>query len=56
MIKLDMYLQKAGKESIWVPAVAMYANTTNGAEAAQVELSNGPEIKVFRQRVFFEQR
>ena len=36
----------AGKETIWVPAVAMYANSTNGAEAAQVELSNGPEIKV----------
>ena len=35
----------AGKESIWVPAVAMYPNTTAGAEAAQVELSNGPEIK-----------
>ena len=36
----------AGKETIWIPAVAMYPNTTNGAEAAQVELSNGPEIKV----------
>jgi len=36
----------AGKETMWVPAVAMYANSTNGAEAAQVELSNGPEIKV----------
>ena len=36
----------AGKETIWVPAVAMYPNTTNGAEAAQVELSNGPELKV----------
>jgi hypothetical protein len=36
----------AGKETIWVPAVAMYPNTTNGAEANQVELSNGPEIKV----------
>jgi len=24
----------------------MYGNTTNGAEAAQVELSNGPELKV----------
>ncbi len=36
----------AGKETIWVPAVAMYPNTTNGAAAAQVELSNGPEIKV----------
>jgi|TARA_R100001440_G_scaffold1218_5_gene4084 hypothetical protein len=36
----------AGRETIWVPAVSMYPNTTNGAEAAQVELSNGPEIKV----------
>ncbi len=36
-----------GKETIWVPAVAMYPNTTNGCAAlAQVELSNGPEIKV----------
>jgi len=36
----------AGKESIWVPAVAMYPNTTSGCAAiAQVELSNGPEIK-----------
>jgi len=36
----------AGKETIWIPAVAMYPNTTNGAEAAQVELGNGPELKV----------
>jgi len=35
----------AGKETIWVPAVAMYPNSTNGAEAGQLELSNGPEIK-----------
>ena len=36
----------AGKESIWVPASSMYPNTTNGcANIAQVELSNGPEIK-----------
>jgi len=36
----------AGKETIWVPAVAMYPNTTNGAEAAQVELTAGqPELK-----------
>ena len=36
----------AGKETIWVPAVAMYPNTTSGcADLAQVELSNGPEIK-----------
>ena len=25
----------AGKETMWVPATAMYASTTNGAEAAQ---------------------
>jgi hypothetical protein len=36
----------AGKETIWVPAVAMYPNTTNGcASLAQTELSNGPELK-----------
>jgi len=36
----------AGKESIWVPAQAMYPNSTSGcADLAQVELSNGPEIK-----------
>ena len=36
----------AGKESIWVPALAMYPNSTNGcADLAQTELSNGPEIK-----------
>ena len=37
----------AGKETIWVPANAMYPNTTNGCGSlAQVELSNGPELKV----------
>ena len=37
----------SGKETIWIPAVAMYPNSTNGcADIAQVELSNGPEIKV----------
>jgi len=35
----------AGKETIWVPASAMYPNTTNGAEVVQTELSNGPELK-----------
>ena len=36
----------AGKESIWIPAVAMYPNTTDGAGAiSQTELSNGPELK-----------
>ena len=39
-------LKEAGKETIWIPAVAMYPNTTGGCAAlAQVELSNGPEIK-----------
>jgi cytoskeletal protein CcmA (bactofilin family) len=37
----------AGLETIYVPSNAMYPNTTNGcAFATQVELSNGPEIKV----------
>ena len=36
----------AGKETIWVPAVAMYPNSTNGcADIEQTELANGPEIK-----------
>ena len=36
-----------GKQTIWIPAAAMYPNTTAGCAAlAQVELSNGPEIKV----------
>ena len=36
----------AGKETIWIPAAAMYPESTNGCAAlAQVELSNGPELK-----------
>ena len=36
----------AGLETIYVPATAMYPNTTSGcADLAQVELSNGPELK-----------
>jgi len=36
-----------GKQSMWIPAAAMYPNTTAGCAAlTQVELSNGPEIKV----------
>ena len=36
-----------GKQSIWIPATAMYPNTTNGcATLAQVELANGVELKV----------
>ena len=35
-----------GKETIYVPAAAMYPNTTAGcADIEQVELSNGPELK-----------
>ena len=35
-----------GKETIYIPAAAMYPNTTNGcADLEQVELSNGPELK-----------
>jgi len=37
--------KSAGKETMWVPALAMYGNTTNGAEAGQTELGNGPELK-----------
>jgi len=37
----------AGLETIYVPAGAMYPNRTNGCSSVtQVELSNGPEIKV----------
>ena len=36
-----------GKQSMWIPASSMYPNTTAGCAAlTQVELSNGPEIKV----------
>jgi len=39
-------LKQAGLETIYVPAAAMYPNTTAGCAAlAQVELSNGPELK-----------
>ena len=39
-------LKQAGKETIWVPASAMYPNTTAGCSAlTQVELDNGPELK-----------
>ena len=44
-VSVDSTIKKVGKETIWIPAVAMYGNTTNGAEAGQTELSNGPEIK-----------
>ena len=38
----------AGKETIWVPATAMYPETTNGAELEQTVLSAGnPELKAF---------
>jgi hypothetical protein len=41
----DGALKSAGRETIWVPANAMYGNSTNGAEAGQTELGNGPELK-----------
>jgi len=38
----------AGTETMWVPAVAMYAESTNGAELAQTVLTAGnPELKAF---------
>jgi len=41
-------LKIAGKETIWVPASAMYATTTAGADAQQIETTAGrPDIKVF---------
>jgi hypothetical protein len=37
----------AGKDSMWVPASAMYASTTNGADAQQVETTAlRPDMKV----------
>ena len=43
----DEIFLKGGKHTIWVPAAAMYPNTTGGCAAlAQVELTNGPELKV----------
>jgi hypothetical protein len=41
-------LKQAGKETIYVPAAAMYASTTSGADAQQIETTAGrPDIKVF---------
>ena len=38
----------AGKETMWVPAAAMYAATTNGADGEQVETTaTRPDMKVF---------
>ena len=37
----------AGKETIWIPAVAMYGSETNGADAQQVETTAlAPDLKV----------
>ena len=39
-------MKTVGKETIYIPAGAMYPNTTAGcADLEQVELSNGPELK-----------
>ena len=41
-------VQIAGKETIWIPAAAMYAATTNGADGEQVETTaTRPDMKVF---------
>jgi len=41
-------VKKAGKETMWVPSSAMYATTTNPAEANQVETTAlRPDMKVF---------
>ena len=41
-------IKLVGKETIFVPASAMYPESTNGcADLAQVELGNGPELKCF---------
>jgi len=41
-------LKIAGKETMWVPASAMYGPTTNPADAAQVETTAiRPDLKVF---------
>jgi hypothetical protein len=38
----------AGKETMWIPAQAMYGSTTNPADAAQVETTaTRPDMKVF---------
>ena len=38
----------AGKETMWIPATAMYGPTTNPADAAQVETTaTRPDLKVF---------
>ena len=40
-------LKVQGKETIYVPASAMYPTSTNGCEGPeQIELANGPELKV----------
>ena len=41
-------VQIAGKETMWVPAAAMYGPTTNPADAAQVETTaTRPDLKVW---------
>jgi len=41
-------LKIAGKETMWVPAAAMYGPTTNPADAAQVETTAGrPDLNVW---------
>ena len=45
-VSVDSTIKQVGKESMWIPAVSMYPNTTNGcADISQTELSNAPELK-----------
>lgn len=37
-------VKKVGKETIWIPAVAMYANTTNGAASGSAEMTTNKNM------------
>lgn len=39
-------LRKAGKETIWIPAAAMWARTTNGPGAASRELTTSGDVMI----------
>lgn len=39
-------VRKTGKETIWIPAAAMWARTTNGPGAASRELTTGGDIMI----------
>ena len=44
----QLLVKIAGKETMWIPAAAMYGPTTNPADAALVETTaTRPDLKVF---------